>query len=188
MRDSVEGCQNATTFGLPSCIKKRRMVSQEKENCRSLETTLDAILESPSKSPVHCRQTDTDTQGSSSRPSKKQKVKMTPEFLEEELTVQKDICIKIGKAVDLLENHHQESSQCMKKIYRSIDRLHDQQKLVLQETKRHNIQLEQQDREKHEEMLCHNKRMENWRIREIEIKVKYKQDLIKIQQEKLQKM
>ncbi|XP_055852449.1 uncharacterized protein LOC129916482 [Episyrphus balteatus] len=64
MRDSVEGCQNATTFGLPSFIKKRRMVTQEKENCRSLETTLDAILESPSKSPVHCRQTDTDTQGS----------------------------------------------------------------------------------------------------------------------------
>ncbi|XP_055913460.1 uncharacterized protein LOC129947048 [Eupeodes corollae] len=199
MKDSIEGCRNASSFGLPSCSKKRKMGNQDKENVPSLQASLECVLdfdESHSKSPVDRQQIEPEPQPvaddimNSSKSSKKRKSFNTtnPEYLEQELSSQKEICTKIGKAVDFLESHQEEFSQKVQKIYRSIDRLYDQQKLMLKEMCRHNIQLEQQKQQKFEEIKRHNNKMENLRLKEIESKIKFKEDLIQIEEEKLRKM
>lgn len=59
---------------------------------------------------------------------------------------------------------------------------------MLKEMCRHNIQLEQQKQQKFEEIKRHNNKMENLRLKEIESKIKFKEDLIQIEEEKLRKM
>ncbi|XP_055907590.1 uncharacterized protein LOC129947817 [Eupeodes corollae] len=195
MTQSVEGSSGSRRFGLPSCSKRHNenqdadkenlSVSPPKKNKASETIPIDDELELLMSVADDSRQINSNMSDSSSHKTKPiprsskeaTETKRTCEFLERELELHRELCDKVGRVIEKFDeekenNQHQrnEIKISLKKIYHSIDRLCDHQKLALEEQKRSNFE------------------MEKLRRREIEAKFDFKQKLLAIEEAKLERL
>ena len=141
MKESVEGVSGSMAFGKRLLKEDKENVMPEQDNEFEWEVSLPEL--SPSPVPT------------SSTKNKIGKVKNAADLIEDELTVQRAMVQTVTKI-----------PEGMKRVYRSLEKLSDLKKQELEETKRH------------------NREMERLRKEEVECKLRKTQQLIEIEQMK----
>lgn len=171
MQETVEGSQNSESFGLPSC-SKRFLSTLDEENVdpsasqfqKDKSVELVEVQRAEDWQPIEVFETENPTE----KRFQKEKIKSTSEILEKELSIQRELCNKLTEGISVIASHQSEMGQNLKRVYRSIDRLYDQQKEILKETTRH------------------NKEMERLKKYKIESKIALKKELLEIEKAKLE--
>ncbi|XP_055838228.1 uncharacterized protein LOC129906465 [Episyrphus balteatus] len=202
MTQSVEGCSDSRKFGLPSCSKRQNenqdakienvLVSPPSKKYKTSETipTAEELEFSPMSEGDDFGQINANTSESFSHiakpiscPSKNATAtKSTAEFLEKELQLHREICDKIGLAIEKYDKErannqvqHNEIKISLQKICKSIDRLCDHQQKYFEEQKRNNLEMEQFRRCQLDEQKRNNIEMERFRKCKLETNIQYKQ-------------
>lgn len=198
LEESVEGCPDALAFGLSSCSKKRKtdcnpnqiVDSENYPNSSSVSRSVEVLKDKsfddnvmfamimnatePKEQNIETNDShhmNSENRTSTPRLTKKPQKGITCDVaLEREIEIQQQLCNKVEEAVEAMKRHEKEMEYQSKKICRSIDKISEFQKKMLDETSRHNLE------------------MEAMRMQEIKAKLEFQKRLLEIEEEKLQKL
>lgn len=176
MKESVEGLENSSTFGLPEDFNEQFNKAQTPPAYHSeavkvcIETPCYSkqVTPPPQDPIVNKESSEKKTCSLKRKRSEPQQKFTTAELIAKELTTQENLCSKIEEIGDSISIHNKEMDIAIKRVYRSLEKSNDLRSKKLKILEQHHAVMEQ------------------LRIKEVESKIEKNKQLIEIEQMKLQ--
>lgn len=146
-KEAADGVEGSQTFGL----KITKLADETQNSLTREDNELILVTNEPTIKQINLVTTEVITEPTSKHANSKKKTKVeltTAEIAKSSLEYQKKLCDEMAYFKSTAEKHYHDVESSLRRIYRAIDKIHEQKILANKEMVRHNREMEEMKRMK----------------------------------------